>query len=399
MIKMYPLEWFDSLIVNTFNTHTDSVSSISEYDSKVLCDNIINESQKIKAQIKVEVFELKSKRQIRLLVRKYHSSFVFLLDSIMDSRKDERFIASDFVKNFDVMVTVLDDLLSFVEVRFSNFLSLDERVPITYIIVSQKELKLKMSKLKTKVISSATDKKTLQIVISNLNKLLQSNKGFKSTYRHLLYQKELLNKIEELDLFKEKTIHYSVLDELLVASNFNSLDYINSLCVKIDDNLKSISNLQERMIELLFYFKELRQLHSSQKLSFDPYQKNIKDILFDWFKDEIDYLQSKMELSSGKNPDILPRFVNKSEVVQNKIECVLSTDQIGLILRAGDESRILKARSMSQVFKTIVPHLSTPQKKELSYESMRSKSYTVEERDKEIAIKTLERIIKHIKDY
>jgi hypothetical protein len=165
----------------------------------------------------------------------------------------------------------------------------------------------------------------------------------------------------------------------------------------MNHNLKSIDNLQERMIELLFYFKEFRQLHSSEKLSFDPCQKNIKDSLFNWFKHEIDYLQSKMELSTSSSQ--IQKNVNKNEIVQNKIECVLSTDQIGLILRASDESRILKARSMSQVFKTIVPHLSTPQKKELSYESMRSKSYTVEERDKEIAIKTLERIIKHIKDY
>lgn len=394
---MYPLEWFDSLIVNTFNPHADSISSISEYDSKILCESIVSESQKIKVQIKVEVFELKSKRQIRLLVRNYHSSFVFLMDSIMDSRKNERFITSDFVKIFDVIVTALNDLLSFVEIRFSNFLGLDERVPITYIIVSKKELKLKISKLRTKVISSATDKKTLDIVINNLNQLLQSNKGFKSTYRQLLYQKELLKKIEELDLFKEKTILYSAFDELLIASNFNSLDYIYSLCAKIDDNLKSIPNLQERMIELLFYLKELRQLHSSQKLSFDPFQKNIKDILFDWFKHEIDYLQSKMALSSSSSE--IRKNLNTNEILQNKIECALSTDQIGLILRAGDESRILKARSMSQVFKTIVPHLSTPHKKELSYESMRSKSYTVEERDKEIAIKTLERIIKHIKDY
>lgn len=396
---MYPLEWFDSLIVNTFNPHTDSISSISEHDLKVLCANIISESQKIKVQIKVEMFELKSKRQIRLLVRKYHSSFVFLLDSILESRKDERLITSDLVKIYDEIVTALNDLLSFVEVRFSNFLSLDERVPITYILVSQKELKLKMSKLKTKIISSATDEKTLQIVINNLNQLLQLTKGFKSTYRQLLYQKELLKKIEELDLSKEKTVFYSVFDELLIASNFNSLDYIHSLCAKINDNLKSMPNLQERMIELLFYFKELRQLHSSEKLSFDPYQKNIKDILFDWFKHEIDYLQSKMELSPDTNVQVVPKFVKKNEMVQNKIECVLSTDQIGLILRAGDESRILKARSMSQVFKTIVPHLSTPQKKDLSYESMRSKSYSVEERDKEIAIKTLERIIKHIKEY
>ncbi len=79
--------------------------------------------------------------------------------------------------------------------------------------------------------------------------------------------------------------------------------------------------------------------------------------------------------------------------------CTLSTDQTGLILRAADELRILTAKSMSEVFKTIVPHLSTRYKKDLSYDGMRSKSYAAEESDKKIAIKTLQRIIKKIEEY
>ena len=54
---------------------------------------------------------------------------------------------------------------------------------------------------------------------------------------------------------------------------------------------------------------------------------------------------------------------------------------------------------MSLIFKTIVPYLSTPFKRNLSYQSVRSKSYNPEEKDKEFVIKTLEKIIKHIKDY
>ena len=73
--------------------------------------------------------------------------------------------------------------------------------------------------------------------------------------------------------------------------------------------------------------------------------------------------------------------------------------QTGLILRATDELRILVSKSMNEVFKTIVPHLSTPYKEDLSYDGMRSKSYVAEDRDKQIAIETLERIIKKIKQY
>lgn len=47
----------------------------------------------------------------------------------------------------------------------------------------------------------------------------------------------------------------------------------------------------------------------------------------------------------------------------------------------------------------IVPHLSTPFKRDLSYHSVGSNFYTPEERDKEITIQTLERIIKKIKSY
>jgi hypothetical protein len=54
---------------------------------------------------------------------------------------------------------------------------------------------------------------------------------------------------------------------------------------------------------------------------------------------------------------------------------------------------------MNEVFKTIVPHLSTPYKENLSYDSMRSKSYVAEERDKKTAIETLEKLIEKIKSY
>jgi hypothetical protein len=54
---------------------------------------------------------------------------------------------------------------------------------------------------------------------------------------------------------------------------------------------------------------------------------------------------------------------------------------------------------MSQVFKKIVPFLSTPSKEELSYDSVRSKSYTAEAKDKENVITALEKLISKIKNY
>lgn len=84
---------------------------------------------------------------------------------------------------------------------------------------------------------------------------------------------------------------------------------------------------------------------------------------------------------------------------QEKVLCDLSTDQVALVLRAADELRILKARSLRSVFKTIVPHLSTPNKEHISPDAMRVNAYKAEDRDKQVTIEQLKQIIKKIKDY
>ncbi len=69
-----------------------------------------------------------------------------------------------------------------------------------------------------------------------------------------------------------------------------------------------------------------------------------------------------------------------------------------LVLRSAD-LKIVMARSLNTVFKTIVPHLSTPFQENISYDSMHSKSYAAETKDKEITIQTLEQMIKRIQEY
>lgn len=85
--------------------------------------------------------------------------------------------------------------------------------------------------------------------------------------------------------------------------------------------------------------------------------------------------------------------------IRYKIHCSLSVDQIGLILKAADETRLIQARSLSQVFKSIVPFLSTSNKTDISFDSMRASTYHPEASDKEKAIAALERMIGKIRDY
>lgn len=94
-----------------------------------------------------------------------------------------------------------------------------------------------------------------------------------------------------------------------------------------------------------------------------------------------------------------PARRRKISTVLYKVLCRLSVDQLGIILKAADETKLILSRSLSMVFKAIVPYLATENKDELSWDSMRSSTYHPEESDKAAAIEALEKLIRKIKDF
>jgi hypothetical protein len=152
---------------------------------------------------------------------------------------------------------------------------------------------------------------------------------------------------------------------------------------------------------LLFLLDKIREINN--RTDFD--RDNIKEVtttLISCLDELIIFVESRFANYLGVRTPIIESKTNSLSVIDSpssKVLCKLSTDQTALILRASDELKILISKSMNHLFKTIVPFLSTSNKVDLSYNAMRSKAYVAEERDKEIAIETLERMIKQIKEY
>ncbi|MBF4487720.1 hypothetical protein [Flavobacterium sp. CSZ] len=179
--------------------------------------------------------------------------------------------------------------------------------------------------------------------------------------------------------------------------NYNSRDYINYFTKSIAEKINMLETKAERIDSLHFHYKEFSQMQSNQSFILYPEHENLKAILDNWFHQEILYLEKTMHLKD--NVREIKKINRTPYLVQDKIKVNLSIDQIGLILRACDESHLLESPSMSFVFKQIIPFLSTPVKDELSFDSVRSKSYHAEERDKTIACEVLEKLISKIETY
>ena len=402
MTQTYLLEWLDSVVTLNLNPQKSDISKLTPLESKGIISKALQETQFIQTQFTIQVFSLSKEKRIKILVKNYHSALISLWDQLViinDSISSER---PDLKEVTTTLLTALNELLSFLESRFSHFISLDSRIPVSYLSISNKKMKLRLDKLRTGIRFNTGEKMLVEIVFNTLYCFANTKKNKKITFRELFYHKQLIKELESLKSSKNEDLIHTELMEVLIYMNFNSKLFINYYTHAISIKIGEFEQASDKMGSLLYYFKEFNQIAINPDAALHSNHQNLKAVLQDWFTQEINFLEKKENLKANvslpiqnKKPAPQTSFNNKEE----KVLCQLSTDQTALILRASHELEILVSKSMNQVFKSIVPFLSTPYKNHLSFDSMRSKAYVAEERDKEIAIETLQRMIKQIREY
>ena len=403
MCGRYVLEWLDSLITVSLNPAKTNLSELPDNEIHSVISKITSENEKVLSLLKNQIFGLTKEKQIAVLVNQFHSSLIILLDQVLEYQKTQNSYRATLKELYKALVNSLDELLSFIEVRFFTYLSLEERVPSTYRAVTKKEFKDRVDRLKITLLSLVADRQVADIVLNSLYSFVDRLKDeFPVTFREVLYQKELLKELEVLDNPESETDVFSPLNELLIYLNFNSKSYISYFTKRLAENINTYENIADKLDRLLFHYKDFNQMHHKPGVILNPQYGDLKTELGNWFTQEVFYLEKKLHLTivplkgdvEQRVPEKMPQ---KSD--SQKVLCILSVDQMALVLRSADDLKIVMARSLNTVFKTIVPHLSTPYQDNISYDSMRSKSYAAETRDKEIVIQTLEQMIKKIKEY
>lgn len=403
MCGRYILEWLDSLITVSLNPAKTDLNTLSDDEIHSVISKITEEKEKLLTVLKNQLFGLTKEKQIALLVNQSHSSLIVLLEQVLKYPNPKNLNRSSLKDLHNTLISTLAELLSFIEVRFLPYLSMDERVPVTYLTVTGKELKQRVDKLKIELLNQEANKQLANIVLDNLYSFIKRLKeDLPVTFRELLYQKDLLKELELLELPEGENCVFTALDELLIYLNFNSKSYMGYFTRKLAKKINVNESISDKLERLLFHYKQFNQMHRKPGVILNPQYGDLKTELSNWFTQEIFYLEKKLHLiivpmNGNAEQKGLKTASPKNE--PQKLLCILSVDQMALVLRSADDLKIIMARSLNSVFKAIVPHLSTPYQDNISYDSMRSKSYTAETRDKEIVIQTLEQMIKKIKEY
>lgn len=390
----YILQWLDTLVSVTLRPVKSKIPQLLPGDLEKLRGLVINEKNKVQSVIMSTIFNLKDEAKISCAVKKYYSSLAALLEQAL---KDRSGISDKYLKQaLDVIILSIDELLSLIEQRFTSFLSMDERVPATYLALFKKECSKRLEAITSRVSMYETFQPAFDIVQKDLEIFL-GNTPDQSAYkfREIFYVKDLCLELEQVELVSTTGV-FSKLDGLLICMNFNSKSYIHNLTQRVTEHTDTIEPASEKMERLLLNFKLFKQFYKKPGIAFNIKDASLHKQIDNWFSQEIFYLENQINYS---NVPIRESGKAQKEKSKEKILAKLSVDQMALILRAADDVRIIMARSLSSVFKNIAPHLSTPQKEDISFDSMRSKAYSAEFRDKEIAIRTLQQLIDKIKEY
>lgn len=407
MQDRYPLEYIDLLANTTLNPNSGKLQLITSEEVETIKTYLSNETHRIQLSITSQIFATNKKKAVELLIRQYYSSTIHIIDLLVSNNDKIPNDNMQLLELYESMLTVLNDLLMFIENRFAKFLSLEEKVATTYLDMTKMKLSQRLVVLGKRFnVKEYNNNTSLQLLLSRLERFTrQAGSGFEVTLGTLFYKKELVEGLEELEIENVGSSNDSVfnkIDKLLIYLNYNSKTYIDELTLRIFQSVNTLKTALQKLNKLRYYRKQFKQLHRKPGFVLNPNYHDLDVIIESWFDEEIYYFEKLVQVSP---PVVLPRRVieesevSKEEPERSKILCSLTTDQIALILRGADEARIFIAKSLSEVFKTIAPHLSTLNKSDLSADSMRTKAYVGEERDKEITIAALEKVIKKIKGY
>jgi len=402
----YPLQWLDRLIEQiksdpTTESETADCMLIKATDVQAVAEKEINN---LKSRIRQEIFVAATPRKNRKLVANYyHETITYYMNILYGIGQDCEAHAKHVDDQCRELHNLLGQLLDYLEIHFRDYLKNNRKVP-KYDLLSVKQtlrdLLDDISKKRRKVKCSHTQN-VIGIVTEAVEKFISHSKyRYTVTHQCVQYRLELLTRIHFLVKWEaDPGTGQFPLDHLLIFMNFNSKTYINYLTSCLSENMNNIDD-SNKVEMLLGYYKGFRQLHSNPSYAFNPEYLTIVEVLDKWFDEELSYFSKLVTLSpsSGERPQNKTVF-EKTPPVKSKVLCTLSGDQIALLLRAADEVRMLSARSLTAVFRNIVPHLSTTQTENLSYESIRIKSYNAEQTDKEVTIRTLNKMIEKIKEY
>lgn len=266
--------------------------------------------------------------------------------------------------------------------------------------VSREEIQNKVESIRKQSENYPHSRPALQMVLHRIGTFTteQSEQYHLIRFKSVIYQLELAYKLNRINWDNDEITAFSPVDEVLIYMNYNSKRYICMLQEWLSERIDKDQEPLEQLQRMQFYEKAFAQIQCKPEAALHEDYINIHQVIANWFVHETKYLENQVEIWL-RSKELQPNGENVPKEPKDRIEWNLSGDQIALILRSADDTRLINAKSMRAVFNTIIPHVKTPFSDSLSPSATRSSAYQAEQADKDQVITFLKKMISRIEEY
>lgn len=366
----YALETLDILITETIIPSKISIAALSgeEIDSYIAAANKYKESSRL--LLIQEAFTRVTETELELLIDQYQLAIIRLLDTLHNYQQITSPSATPNARLYSSISIALEELLGFVEQHFSKYFNLDQKAPDNYLFVVKKELAEQLTMLEQALQKTNTEQELINIVFPFLFNSFLDNKTDFTTYRHLIYAKEL---IRELNNLISGNSLYASIKEVLLYLNFNHIAFFKYLVDELQEAGNQLQTEDAKIDALKYQRKLLRQMPSKLGFALFFQLQSIKEQVLYWIEEEIIFIESQI-----KPLDSLLEKKENEQKFESKVIVALSVAQLAFFIRILNLGNIITNNNQADMIRTFASNLKTYKTEDISYGSLYGKYFKPE---------------------
>ncbi len=383
MALQYELEVLDELITEIL--HPKNLlpeNSVTKEQFGNWNQILLQEKETFKKRLKKATYSFAKEIHRKLYIQQHQFAITQLKNLLMDylSPRNAKELAerpgdSKIEMIYKRSLAIMQELLTFIKEEFPEYFNYNAKIPESKLLQIRRRLKRRLAELKKKLSTPGNDAALIELVIQTITTHCNNETCQPLTYSRWQYLKELMTSLERMRPGEGYDSHYPSLIVQLVYMNFNATEFKNYFVKLIHAEINVGASLLEKIEIISFHHKEISQLPIKQDMALTPSLPSVQLDLVTWLFNEMAHLEKKQTLGI-----VAPmEFKDKEKTDKEKgIYSLYTIEEMGLLLRALQETELIRNKNMKQAAQSMAEHWHSKHKENISWQYLYNSMSTVE---------------------
>lgn len=375
----YIIEKFDH-IITSFSSSDKMNGGLKREEANDIIKDCEEEKEKIRLQIMEEVFNAGEERTLELLIDKYQSVFIRLIDQLYTYQQANK-KQQEYKLLSKALYEYLNELLYFLQIHYAKYFNHFQKMPFIKMEHIKKELKPKLDTIIAAFQRTILNEKLIRLIVQPLEKFILSNA---ITYNESQYMKAITGELLAIDTTVQEEDIIAIVKKILISINFNSSDLTAYLINELDTLVADEESVQGKLRILKYQLKEINQVTIKPEYVLHNDYGSLKEQIINWLNEEISFYQTEQAVVIA-----MPNPI----VSDTKIHTSLSVPQLALLFRLLKEEQLITNTNQSELLKVVSGCFTTMHKESFSYGHLHGKYYKIEQHTKRTVYDMLIRLL------